>query len=114
MSNKAGDVGSVSWELFNELYESQYDLLRKLQFITKAGKLNGGEAIALEMIEGYLEQKKSELKELRKAAMDEWTGRETALMLQPAPARTMGQSEWGMETGKATVSAKMRVCLEDG
>ncbi|MGC8491039.1 MAG: hypothetical protein ACP5SH_04805 [Syntrophobacteraceae bacterium] len=75
MPTKAADVGEVSWRLFNELYESQYDLLRKLEFITKAGKLNGCESIALELIDGYLKQKESELKELRQAALAEWTGR---------------------------------------
>ena len=83
MSNKAGDVGAVSWELFNELYESQYDLLRKLKFITKAAKMNGGEAIALELIDGYLQKKDSELKDLRASAMREWTGRETGAGAQP-------------------------------
>lgn len=78
MPNKAGDVGEVSWSLFNDLYESQYDLLRKLKFITKAGKMNGGESIALELIDGYLSQKEIELKELRQAALAEWTGGKTA------------------------------------
>lgn len=83
MPNKAGDVGEVSWRLFNDLYESQYDLLRKLEFITKAGKLNGCESIALELIDGYLKQKESELKALRQAALAEWTGRKHAFGAQP-------------------------------
>lgn len=88
MSNKAADVGTVSWELFNELYESQYDLLRKLEFIIRAGKLNGGETIAIELIDGYLKRKEIELKELREAAMAEWTGRQGALGLQPGTGQT--------------------------
>ncbi len=83
MPNKAADVGEVSWRLFNDLYESQYDLLRKLEFITKAGKLNGGESIALELIDGYLKQKESELKELRQAALAEWTARKYGFGTQP-------------------------------
>ncbi len=93
MSNKPSDVGAVSWELFNDLYESHYDLLRKLEFIIRAGKLNGGETIALELIDGYLRRKDIELKELREAAMAEWTGRESALGLQPGTGQT--------STGKA-------------
>ncbi|MDR3569533.1 MAG: hypothetical protein P4L43_16030 [Syntrophobacteraceae bacterium] len=76
MSNN--DIGAVSWELFNELYESQYDLLRKLKFITRAAKMNGGESIALELIEGYLKDKERELGVLRDASLEEWSGRETA------------------------------------
>ena len=88
MSNKAVDVGAVSWELFNELYESHYDLLRKLEFIIRAGKLNGGEMIALELIDGYLKRKDIELKELREAAMAEWTCRQSAVGLQPGTEQT--------------------------
>ncbi|MDA8307400.1 MAG: hypothetical protein M0Z81_11290 [Deltaproteobacteria bacterium] len=99
MSNKAGDVGTVSWKLFNDLYESQYDLLRKLKFITKAGKLNGAETIALELIDGYLGQKENQLKELRQAALDEWTGRETALVLQPGNDRITPKNEGGTGNG---------------
>lgn len=104
MSTKTGEVGAVSWELFNDLYESHYDLLRKLKFISKAGKLNEAEPIALELIDGYLERKEIELKELRQSAMDEWTGRETALGLQSGPDRTTPKSGWGMANSAAKSS----------
>ena len=81
MLEKAGDPAVISWKLFNDLYENQYDLFRKLRFIIKAGKVNNSEAMALEMIEDYLQSKEGELKNLRQAGMEEWIrrGRPTGL-----------------------------------
>ncbi len=37
MGNKSHQSGLVSWEVFNDLYENQYDLLRKIKFFVLAG-----------------------------------------------------------------------------
>lgn len=78
MSEKAGDVEEVSGKLFNDLYESQYELLRRLKFIAKAGRLKGGESTALELIDDYLRQKESALQGYRKAPPPDHNGRKTA------------------------------------
>jgi hypothetical protein len=89
MSEKADDTGVVSWELFNALYENQYDLFRKLSFIVKAGKVNNNQSIALEMIEDYLKRKEVDLKDLRQAGLEEWGRRRKTTGLQRVSAREM-------------------------
>lgn len=64
MPNKAGDVGAVSSQFFNELHEWDYDLLRRHEFIARAGNPIGGETIATELIEDNLKRKEIELSEL--------------------------------------------------
>jgi hypothetical protein len=68
-------TGSVSWKLFDDLYESQHDLFRKLKFFVKAGRLNNNEAIALESIADMLDRKERELEKLRQSGLEEWHGR---------------------------------------
>ncbi len=67
-------TGSVSWKLFNDMYESQHDLFRKLRFFVEAGKLDHNETIALESIAEVLDRKERELEKLRRSGLQEWGG----------------------------------------
>ena len=84
MPENTGDPAVISWKLFNDLYENQYDLFRKLKFIIRAGKVSDSESIALEMIEDYLQRKEMELKNLRQAGLEEWMRRGKPTSLQSA------------------------------
>jgi hypothetical protein len=72
MSNEAAGTGIVSWEVFNDLYESQYDLLRKLRFFIKAGRSDRNEKLALDLIDDFLAGKEDELEALRQRGLEEW------------------------------------------
>lgn len=103
MYEQADDTGVVSWELFNALYENQYDLLRKLKFIVKAGKANNNESMALEMIEDYLKRKEVDLKDLRQAGLEDWRRRGKTTGLQRFPAPEMPENNDGIGPGKSLV-----------
>jgi len=100
MLEKAEDIAVISWKLFNDLYENQYDLFRKLRFIIRAGKLGNNESIALEMIEDYLQRKEVELKNLRQAGLEEWIRRGKPTGLQRAS--TLGNPDNDGATGPDT------------
>ena len=104
MCEKADDTGVVSWELFNALYENQYDLFRKLRFIVKAGKVNNNDSMALEMIEDYLKRKEVDLKDLRQAGLEEWRRRGRPTSLQRIPAPEMPDNNGGLGPGKSLVA----------
>jgi hypothetical protein len=46
MENKSHQLGVVSWEVFNDLYENQYDLIRKIRFFVQAGQAEQNESLA--------------------------------------------------------------------
>ncbi len=101
MDEKAHDTGVVSWKLFNALYESQYDLFRKLKFIVQAGKLKNNQSMALEMIDDYLNRKEVDLKDLRQAGLEEWISRGKTAGLQRIPARERKQNNGEIHLGKS-------------
>lgn len=78
-------AGSVSWKLFNELYENQYDLFRKLRFFIQAGKSGRNEKLALDMVEDFLARKEGELERLRQSGLEEWAASGGAAGLPPGP-----------------------------
>jgi hypothetical protein len=73
MTKEGGDSGTISWRLFNEMYENQYDFFRKLRFCINAGKTNNAEAQALEMIEDLIGRKEAELEKIRQDGLREWS-----------------------------------------
>jgi hypothetical protein len=103
MCEKADDTGVVSWELFNALYENQYDLFRKLKFIVKAGKVDNNESMALEMIEDYLRGKEVDLKDIRQAGLEDWGRRGKTTGLQRFPAPEMPENNGGIGPDKSLV-----------
>ncbi len=105
MYEKTDDTGVVSWELFNALYENQYDVFRKLRFIVKAGKVNNNESMALEMIDDYLKRKEVELKEIRQAGLEEWGRRGKTASLQEVPAREMPEHNGEIEVAPPSTAA---------
>ena len=44
MENESHQSGVVSWEVFDDLYENQYDLIRKIRFFVLAGKVEKNES----------------------------------------------------------------------
>ena len=103
MDEKAHDTGVVSWKLFNALYESQYDLFRKLKFIVQAGKLKNNQSTALEMIDDYLKRKEVDLKDLRQAGLEEWISRRKKAGSQRVLARERPQNNGKLGLGKSLV-----------
>ena len=71
MENKSLHLGVVSWEVFNDLYENQYDLIRKIRFFVQAGQVEQNESLALEMVEDLLVNKQDELDKLRQKGLAE-------------------------------------------
>ncbi len=71
MENKLHQLGVVSWEVFNDLYENQYDLIRKIRFFVRAGQGGQNESLALEMVGDLLADKEDELEKLRQKALAE-------------------------------------------
>jgi hypothetical protein len=71
MENKSHQSGLVSWEVFNDLYENQYDLLRKIKFFVLAGHSEKNESLALEMVGELLANKQEELERLRQKGLSE-------------------------------------------
>jgi hypothetical protein len=71
MENKIPQSGLVSWEIFNDLYESQYDLIRKIRFLLQAGQMEQMEGIALEMMADLLADKQNELDKVRQKGLAE-------------------------------------------
>ena len=71
MENKSHQVGVVSWEVFNDLYENQYDLIRKIRFFVQAGQVGQNESLALEMMGDLLADKQDELEKLRQQGLAE-------------------------------------------
>jgi hypothetical protein len=71
MENKSHQLGVVSWEVFNDLYENQYDLIRKLRFFVQAGQAQQNEGLALEMVGDLLADKQDELEKLRQKGLAE-------------------------------------------
>jgi hypothetical protein len=69
MSEKTFDYGVVSWQMFDALFEQQYDFCRKLRFFIKGGRANKEEAMALDVIEDLLNRKEQELEELREKGL---------------------------------------------
>ena len=72
MADNADGTGTVSWEVFNDLYENQHDLLRKLRFFIKAGRSDKDESLALNIMEDFLSGKEQELEILRQRGLEEW------------------------------------------
>ncbi len=66
----------VSWKVFNDLYENQYDAFRKLKFFVKAGKTAKNEILALEMIEDFLAKREIDLERIRLNGLEERVGAE--------------------------------------
>lgn len=71
MPGKVFETGVISWRTFDELFESQYDMYRKVKFLIRAGNALGEEGIALEAIADLVSQKEGELEALRKQALAE-------------------------------------------
>lgn len=71
MEKKSSQLGVVSWEVFNDLYESQYDLIRKIRFFVQAGKADKNETLALEMVGELLDRKQDELEKARQKGLAE-------------------------------------------
>ncbi len=71
----------VSWKVFNDLYENQYDAFRKIRFFVKAGKTGKNELLALDMIEDLLFRREEELERIRRDAMQERTGAEAPVAI---------------------------------
>lgn len=71
MENKSHQLGVVSWEVFNDLYENQYDLIRKIRFFVQAGKVDQNESLALQMVGDLLAQKQDELEKVRRKGLAE-------------------------------------------
>ncbi len=65
MENKSYQLGVVSWEVFADLYENQYDLIRKIRFFLRAGQGEQNESLALEMLGDLLADTQKGLEELR-------------------------------------------------
>ena len=103
MYEKADDTGVVSWELFNAMYENQYDLFRKLKFIVKATKVNNNESMALEMIDDYLQRKEVDLKQIRQTGLEEWDRRRKTTSLQEVPAPEMPENNGEIRSGTPLV-----------
>ena len=82
MTEKSHKSGMVSWELFNDLYENQYDIFRKLKFFVKAGKAGKNEALALEMIEDLVTRREMDLERIRHNGLQERVGVENAAVRQ--------------------------------
>ncbi len=81
MTNKGHESGMVSWKVFNDLYENQYDAFRKIRFFVKAGKTGKNELLALDMIEDLLFRREEELERIRRDAMQERTGAEAPVAI---------------------------------
>ena len=111
MPENTGDPAVISWKLFNDLYENQYDLFRKLRFIIRAGKVVNSESIALEMIEDYLQRKEGELKNLRQAGLEEWIRRGKPTSLQRVSIRGIPDNDGatGPDTSLVPVTPVDRV-----
>lgn len=71
MTKKSHESGMVSWKVFNDLYENQFDAFRKLKFFVKAGKTGKNASLALEMIEEFLENREADLEQIRRDGLDE-------------------------------------------
>jgi hypothetical protein len=73
MEKKLHQLGVVGWEVFNDLYENQYDLIRKIKFLVQAGQVGQNEGLALEMMGELLADKLDELEKLRQKGLAERT-----------------------------------------
>ena len=101
MAEKGSDSGAISWWLFNDLYENQSDLLRKLRFFIKAGKMNNTEALALDMIEDYIGSREAELEKIRQEGLREWNGGAQRPALQSPENRMMLENRAEDAAGRA-------------
>lgn len=70
MTEKKFETGVVSWKVFEEMFESQLDLIRKLRFLYRAGVVDH-DGLVLEIIADLLKMKESAVRELREQALDE-------------------------------------------
>ncbi len=71
MENKTPQSGLVSWEVFNDLYENQYDLIRKIRFLVQAGQMEQMEGLALEMMGDLLADQLDALDKVRQKGLAE-------------------------------------------
>jgi hypothetical protein len=96
MREKSYKSGMVSWKVFNDLYENQYDAFRKLKFFVKAGKTGQNETLALEMIEDLLSRRETDLEKIRHNGLEERVGADSAVVRQISnPALLEGGGENG-------------------
>jgi len=71
MENKFDQSGSVSWEVFNDLYETYYDLMRKIRFFVEAGRAANNESLAMEMLGELIAGKQGEIEKVRRRGIAE-------------------------------------------
>lgn len=70
MTEKKFDTGVVSWRIFDEMFESQLDFIRKLRFLVRAGMVEN-DGTVLEIIADLVKLNESSIRELREQGLDE-------------------------------------------
>lgn len=68
MTEKKFDTGVVSWQIFDEMFESQLDFIRKLRFLVRAGMVEN-DGVVLEIMADLLKMKESAVRQLREQGL---------------------------------------------
>ncbi len=111
MTNRGHESGMVSWKVFNDLYENQFDAFRKIRFFVKAGKTGKNEPLALDMIEDLLFTREEELERIRCDALQERTGAETPVAIT-SQALLEGSNNNGASRALVPVGPRENVRVE--